>query len=92
VILQDRADRACRLLSGFTCGDSSDYRAGEVYINTRDQIGIKIVGELKLLTYSTIYLYSRCNRSVSITTPAYYAHWAANIAKNLVKLLGRTFE
>jgi eukaryotic translation initiation factor 2C len=37
-----------------------------------EQIGIKIA-ELQLLTYWTTYLYSRCNRSVSIATPAYYA-------------------
>jgi eukaryotic translation initiation factor 2C len=48
-----------------------------------DEIGMK-VAELELLTYWSTYLYSRCNRSVSMATPAYYAHWAAQRARNLV--------
>lgn len=47
-----------------------------------DSIGIKMA-ELELLTYWSTYLYARCNRSVSIATPAYYAHWACRRAKNL---------
>ncbi len=41
-----------------------------------DQIGFKIA-ELELLTYWTTYLYCRCNKSVSVATPAYYARWAS---------------
>jgi hypothetical protein len=36
-----------------------------------------------MLTYWTTYLYGRCNKSVSIATPAYYAHWAARRARVL---------
>ncbi|XP_037792241.1 protein argonaute-4-like [Penaeus monodon] len=32
---------------------------------------------LEELTYAMCHLYSRCTRSVSIPTPAYYAHLAA---------------
>lgn len=41
-----------------------------------DEIGFK-TSELEMLTYWSTYLYCRCNRSVGIATPAYYAHWAA---------------
>jgi len=41
-----------------------------------DEIGLKIA-ELELLTYWTTYLYCRCNKSVSLAAPAYYAHWAS---------------
>uniref|UniRef100_A0A0P4W9L5 Uncharacterized protein n=1 Tax=Scylla olivacea TaxID=85551 RepID=A0A0P4W9L5_SCYOL len=37
--------------------------------------------ELETLTYSMCHLYSRCNKSVSLPTPAYYAHLAAFRAK-----------
>lgn len=47
-----------------------------------DEIGFR-VSELELLTYWTTYLYARCNRSVSYATPAYYAHWASQRAKDL---------
>lgn len=47
-----------------------------------DEINFKL-SELELLTYWSCYLYSRCNRSVSLATPAYYAHWAAQRARNL---------
>jgi eukaryotic translation initiation factor 2C len=48
-----------------------------------DEIGLT-VSELELLTYWLCYLYSRCNRSVSLATPAYYAHWASKRARNLL--------
>lgn len=48
-----------------------------------DEIGFKL-SELELLTNWTTYLYSRCNRSVSYATPAYYAHWASQHAKEMV--------
>ena len=41
-----------------------------------DEIGFKIA-ELELLTYWSTYLYCRCNKSVSVATPAYYARWAS---------------
>jgi len=41
-----------------------------------DEIGFKN-SELQLLTYWLSYLYSRCNKSVSLVTPAYYAHWCS---------------
>jgi len=41
-----------------------------------DEIGFKMA-ELELLTYWTTYLYCRCNRSVSIAAPVYYAKWAS---------------
>ena len=41
------------------------------------------MSELELMTYWSCYLYARCNRSVSLVTPAYYAHWASRRAKNL---------
>lgn len=47
-----------------------------------DEIGMKIA-ELELLTYWSCYLYTRCNRSVSLATPVYYAHWASRRAKHL---------
>jgi eukaryotic translation initiation factor 2C len=47
-----------------------------------DEIGFKI-SELELLTYWSCYLYARCNKSVSLATPAYYAHWASRRAKYL---------
>ena len=48
-----------------------------------DEVGFKI-SELELLTYWSCYLYARCNKSVSIATPAYYAHWASKRARHLV--------
>jgi eukaryotic translation initiation factor 2C len=45
-----------------------------------DEVGFK-VSELELLTFWTTHLYSRCNRSVSYATPAYYAHWASKRGK-----------
>lgn len=47
-----------------------------------DEVGFHL-SELELLTYWTTYLYARCNRSVSYATPAYYAHWASQRAKDL---------
>ena len=47
-----------------------------------DEIGFKMA-ELELLTYWTCYLYCRCNKSVSMASPVYYAHWAARRARNL---------
>jgi hypothetical protein len=35
------------------------------------------LSELELITYWSTYTYCRCNKSVSLATPAYYAHWAA---------------
>jgi len=52
------------------------------YALVYDSIGLKLA-ELQLLTYWSCYLYSRCNKSVSYCTPAYYAHWASKRAKNL---------
>lgn len=48
-----------------------------------DEIGLK-TAELEIMTYWLCYLYSRCNRSVSLATPAYYAHWASKRARNLL--------
>ena len=48
-----------------------------------DEIGFKI-SELELLTYWSCYLYARCNKSVSLCTPAYYAHWVGKRAKYLM--------
>ena len=48
-----------------------------------DEIGLT-TSELELSTYWLCYLYSRCNRSVSLATPAYYAHWASKRARNLL--------
>jgi hypothetical protein len=47
-----------------------------------DEIGLTI-SELEMLTYWSCYLYSRCTKSVSLATPAYYAHWASKRARNL---------
>jgi eukaryotic translation initiation factor 2C len=52
------------------------------YSLLHDDIGMKIA-ELELLTYWSCYLYTRCNRSVSLATPCYYAHWASRRAKYL---------
>lgn len=49
-----------------------------------DKIGMRL-SELELLTYWTCYLYCRCNRSVSLATPAYYAHWASKRARILFR-------
>lgn len=46
-----------------------------------DEIGLKMM-ELQLLTYWLTYMYCRCNRSVSVVTPVYYAHWAAKRARH----------
>jgi eukaryotic translation initiation factor 2C len=48
-----------------------------------DEIGIKL-SELELLTYWITYTYCRCNKSVSMATPCYYAHWAAKRARCLL--------
>ena len=45
-----------------------------------DEIGMKMI-ELQLLTYWLSYMYCRCNKSVSMVTPVYYAHWAAKRAR-----------
>jgi hypothetical protein len=45
-----------------------------------DEIGLKMI-ELQLLTYWLSYMYCRCNKSVSVVTPVYYAHWAAKRAR-----------
>jgi eukaryotic translation initiation factor 2C len=52
------------------------------YALVYDEIGFKL-SELELLTYWSCYLYARCNRSVSLATPAYYAHWASKRARTL---------
>ena len=52
------------------------------YALVYDEIGFKMA-ELELLTYWSCYLYCRCNKSVSLATPAYYAHWASKRAKNI---------
>lgn len=54
------------------------------YSLIHDEIGFKL-SELELLTYWTCYLYCRCNRSVSLATPAYYAHWASKRARILFR-------
>jgi eukaryotic translation initiation factor 2C len=38
-----------------------------------DEVGVKL-NDIEMLAYWTTYLYCRCNRSVSLATPAYYAH------------------
>lgn len=48
-----------------------------------DEIGLTL-GQLEIMTYWLCYLYSRCNRSVSLATPAYYAHWASKRARTLL--------
>lgn len=35
------------------------------------------INQLQCFSYYLCHLYARCTRSVSIPTPAYYAHWAA---------------
>ena len=42
------------------------------------------MSELQLLTFWLTHLYCRCTRSVSVATPAYYAHWAARRGKVLL--------
>jgi len=37
--------------------------------------------EIQTLTYYLCYMYIRCNKSVRIPAPTYYAHWAAARAK-----------
>lgn len=46
------------------------------YSLLHDEIAIT-TSELELLAYWSTYLYCRCNRSVSVATPAYYAHHAS---------------
>lgn len=46
------------------------------YSLLHDEIGVT-TPELELLAYWTTYLYARCQRSVSVATPAYYAHHAS---------------
>ena len=58
------------------------------YTLVYDDIGVK-VAELELLTYWSTYLYSRCNRSVSYATPAYYAYWAAKRGKAYITAAGQ---
>jgi len=53
------------------------------YILVRDEIGFRM-SELQLLTFWLTHLYCRCTRSVSVATPAYYAHWAARRGKILM--------
>ena len=53
------------------------------YIMLYDDIGMKM-SELELLTYWTSYLYCRCNKPVSMATPATYAHLAAKRARHLL--------
>lgn len=54
------------------------------YILLCDEIGFTMP-ELELLTYWLTYMYSRCSRSVSYATPAYYAHLAAKRGQCLLK-------
>lgn len=83
--------------NGGKCSVSSS-RINEFYLNSHtaiqgtskpckyalvyDEIGFKIA-ELEILTYWSCYLYARCNKSVSLATPAFYAHWASKRARNL---------
>jgi len=46
------------------------------YTLVYDEIGLKM-SEIQLIAYWSTYLYCRCNRSVGLATPAYYAHWAS---------------
>jgi hypothetical protein len=48
-----------------------------------DEIGFKLA-EIELMSYWLCYLYARCTKSVSIVTPAYYAHWAAKRGRNIL--------
>lgn len=48
--------------------------------------------DLQTLTYSLCHLYSRCTRSVSLPSPAYYAHLAAFRAKVHISDLFETDE
>lgn len=48
-----------------------------------DDINMKMI-ELEILSYWLTYMYCRCNKSVSICTPIYYAHWAACRARHLL--------
>jgi eukaryotic translation initiation factor 2C len=41
--------------------------------------------EIQTLTYYMCHMYVRCNRSVKIPAPTYYAHWAAARAKCLAE-------
>jgi len=82
--------------SGADAGDIVSGTLNEFYLNSHaaiqgtskctkytllyDEIGFKIA-ELELLTYWSTYLYCRCNRSVSLAAPAYYARWAAQRAR-----------
>lgn len=53
------------------------------YVMLHDEIGLTM-SELEVLTFWTTHLYGRCTRSVSLATPAYYAHWAARRGKVLM--------
>jgi len=41
--------------------------------------------QIHILTYYLCFMYARCNRSVKIPAPTYYAHWAAARAKVLAE-------
>jgi len=53
------------------------------YTLVYDSIRLKL-SEMELLSYWLCSLYSRCNKSVSYCTPAYYAHWASKRANTLL--------
>jgi len=53
------------------------------YVVLHDEIGLTM-SEMEVLTFWTTHLYGRCTRSVSLATPAYYAHWAARRGKVLM--------
>ena len=53
------------------------------YTITYDEIGLNLA-EIETLTYWSSYLYCRCNKSVSVAAPAYYAHWAAKRGRILL--------
>lgn len=53
------------------------------YVLLLDEIGFRL-SEIELLTYWSTYLYVRANKSVSIATPAYYAHWLSKRGRSLL--------
>jgi eukaryotic translation initiation factor 2C len=54
------------------------------YVLLYDEIGMTL-GEIQLLTFWLTHLYCRSTRSVSIATPAYYAHHAAKRGRALLQ-------
>jgi eukaryotic translation initiation factor 2C len=62
------------LLYSHTCGMGTS--KGCKYTLLYDEVGFQMA-ELYLVAYWLSYLYGRCNKSVSLVTPAYYAHLAS---------------